>query len=116
MPPLLLSDDQVVELLKNGARHNAGEDIDPFPVVKLFTPDANATWLFTEMDPTDTDSLFGLCNLGLGFPELGDASLSEIGDVCGAMGLPVERDLHFKADKPLGAYADLARVHSRIIT
>jgi hypothetical protein len=24
-------------------------------VVKLFTPDANATWLLSEIDPVDTD-------------------------------------------------------------
>ncbi len=38
-------------LLANGARTAAGDDIDPVPVVKLFTPDAGATWLLTELDP-----------------------------------------------------------------
>ena len=56
----------------------AGRNVDFFPVVKLFTPDANATWLLTELDPVDEDCAFGLCDLGLGFPELGYASLNEI--------------------------------------
>jgi hypothetical protein len=30
--------------------------------VKLFTPDAGATWLLTEIDPHDQDRGFGLCD------------------------------------------------------
>ncbi len=54
---------------------NALNDRDHFPVVKLFTPDAAATWLISEADPDDPDRLFGLCDLGLGYPELGYALL-----------------------------------------
>ena len=50
----------------------------PLPVVKLFTPDASATWLLTELDPADPDLAFGLCDLGLGCPELGYVRLSEL--------------------------------------
>lgn len=35
------------------------------------------------------------------FPELGDVSLSEIEQLRGPFGLPVERDLHFRADKTI---------------
>ena len=49
-----------VQLLVNAI--NGG---DHAPVVKLFTPDAQATWLITEVDPDDPDRLFGLCDLGL---------------------------------------------------
>lgn len=106
---VIITAEQRVQMLANGARSAAGEDIDPFPVVKLFTPDAGATWLLTELDPETPDIAFGLCDLGLGFPELGSVSLSEITSVRGPMGLPVERDLHFKADRPLSRYADDAR-------
>lgn len=58
-------------LFANGRRAAQGEDIDPLPVVKLFTPDANATWLLTEVDVEDPDILFCLCDLGVGSPELG---------------------------------------------
>jgi hypothetical protein len=74
-------------------------------VVKLFTPDAGATWLLTEIDPSDPDIAFGLCDLGLGETELGYVSLSELADVRGQIGLPIERDLYFKATKTLSEYA-----------
>lgn len=66
----LFDDDISAALLANGAKTKAGIDHDPFPVVKLFTPDAGATWLLTELDPDDHDIAFGLCDLGLGYPEL----------------------------------------------
>ncbi|QUS38032.1 DUF2958 domain-containing protein [Tardiphaga alba] len=88
---------------------------DHKPVVKLFTPDASATWLLSECDPDEPDRLFGLCDLGLGYPELGFVSLSEILEVRGRLGLPVERDQHFIAKKPLSAYAALARAKGRIV-
>ena len=69
-------------------------DIDFKPVVKLFTPDAQCTWLLTELGRDDI--AFGLCDLGLGCPELGYVSLAEISSVRGQLGLPVERDLHFR--------------------
>ena len=108
----LLTDELRAQLLANGRQQAAvrGTDaeIDFFPVVKLFTPDAGATWLITEIDPDEPDLAFGLCDLGLGFPELGSVSLSELASVRGRLGLPVERDLHFVAKKPLSAYAEEA--------
>lgn len=101
-------------MLMHGGRTKRGEDIDPFPVVKLFTPDANATWLLTELDPDDPDIAFGLCDLGLGFPELGSVSVAEIAEARGRLGLSVERDLYFKADRPLSAYTERARLLGRI--
>lgn len=83
-------------------RHRDGHD--PEPVVKLFTPDAQATWLVTEQDPDDPDLLFGVADLGLGFPELGYISLSELQSVRGALGLPGERDLYFTPRGTIGAY------------
>jgi hypothetical protein len=62
-------------MLANGRRAASGEDHDPPPVVKLFTPDAGATWLLTELDPDDPDIAFGLCDLGLGFLSLARSRL-----------------------------------------
>jgi hypothetical protein len=104
----LITPEQRAHMLANGARSAAGENIDPEPVVKLFTPDGAATWLLTELDPDDPDIAFGLCDLGMGFPELGSVRISEIASVRGALGLPVERDFYFEPDKPLSAYADEA--------
>ena len=100
-----------VQLLVNAI----SDETDYPPVVKFFTPDANATWLISEVDPDDPDRLFGLCDLGLGCPELGYVSLAGIAAVKGRLGLPVERDLHFVADKPLSAYAEAARSSGRIV-
>ena len=98
-------------------RQNALADCqtDHFPVVKLFTPDAQATWLLTELDPSDEDTLFGLCDLGQGFPELGCVSLSELQTVRGRFGLHVERDLHFKATQTLSKYLEQAQDAQRIV-
>jgi hypothetical protein len=90
--------------------------LDPRPVVKLFTPDAGATWLLTELDPDDEDLAFGLCDLGLGEPELGYVRISELDALRGPLRLPVERDLHFSAMRPLSAYYEAAREAGRIVT
>lgn len=103
----LLDDDVKAALLANGAKTKAFIDHDPFPVVKLFTPDAGATWLLSELDPDDPDIAFGLCDLGLGYPELGTVSIAEL-ERSRQLGLPVERDRAFVADKSLSAYADAA--------
>jgi DUF2958 family protein len=97
------------------ARMDAGEsDIDFKPVVKLFTPDAQCTWLLTELGLDDI--AFGLCDLGMGCPELGYVCMRELREIRGPLGLPIERDLHFEADKPISAYADEARTRGRIVT
>jgi len=61
---------------ETGAAILAGRDApDHRPVIKLFN--GPATWLITEIDE-DLDRMFGLCDLGMGEPELGYASLAEI--------------------------------------
>ena len=83
------------------------------PVVKFFGGGA-CTWLICEMDE-DGDTLFGLCDLGHGCPELGTVSLSELQNTKFAYGLGVERDRYFKADKTITQYAEEARANGRII-
>ena len=98
-------------LLKNGRNR----DQDHAPVVKIFTPDAQATWLISEMDPEDNDRLFGLCDLGLGFPELGYVSLNELHALRGQMGLPVERDCWWDSGEiPMSRWVEKARADGRI--
>jgi hypothetical protein len=108
------------QLLANGRAQRAAIDkgesaLDFKPVVKLFTPDAQCTWLLTELDP-DGRLAFGLCDLGMGEPDLGYVSLTELATVCGKLGLSVERDLHFEADKPISAYAEDARARGSIVS
>ncbi|WP_407167916.1 DUF2958 domain-containing protein [Bradyrhizobium sp. ORS 111] len=107
----LITDEDRIRLFANAL----ADEPNTFPVLKLFTPDAGATWLISEADIENPDRLFGLCDLGLGHPELGYVSLAEIMEVRGRLGLPVERDLHFVADKPLSGYAEEARIKGRIV-
>lgn len=48
-------------------------------------------------------------------PELGRVSLQELAAVRGRLGLPIERDLHFRAEKRLSAYARDARRAGQIV-
>jgi hypothetical protein len=116
----LITKDLQRRLLQNGEiRRKLDEegeaDPDFYPVVKLFTPDAACTWLLTELGPDEPDYAFGLCDLGLGFPELGYVLISELESVRGRLGLPVERDLHFEADFTISVYARAARAAERIV-
>jgi len=106
-------------LLRNGeiaarARNRSNGEPDFIPVVKLFTPDAACTWLLTQLDPREPDVAYGLCDLGLGCPELGDVRVSELETVRGRLGLPVERDEHFRASYTIRVYARAAQSAARI--
>jgi Protein of unknown function (DUF2958) len=92
-------------MISNARRRQADDRFDPFPIVKLFAPWAAATWLLSELNPDDPDIAFGLCDLGHGFPELGEVRLSEIASLRGPLGLGVEVDQAFLATKTLSAYA-----------
>jgi hypothetical protein len=65
--------------------------------------------------PRRADRAYGLCDLGLGSPELGYVSLFELASYRSRFGLPLERDRHFHARKPILEYAAEARVLGRIV-
>ena len=71
------------------------EVADPIAVVKFFTPDAQWSWYATEGGPEAADFIFFGFVVGE-FPEWGYFALSELVSVRGALGLPIERDLHFR--------------------
>ena len=109
----LMTKEIKTKLLRNGDVTNRGNDHRP--VVKFFGG-SSCTWLITEMDSFDDDTMFGLCDLGLGYPELGNVSLSELQSIkFPPFGLGVERDLHFKADRTLSQYHNEAIEAHRII-
>ncbi len=89
-------------------------DADHYPAVKFFDPCGRATWLLTELNE-DGDTLFGLCDLGMGFPELGYSSLKEIAGTRGVLALPMERDRYFRAAAPLSVYAEAAQAAGGIV-
>jgi hypothetical protein len=78
--------------------------------VKFFTPDNNWTWYASEGSYVDENGYFDtdkekvdylFFGLVIGFEiEVGYFGLSELSQVRGALGLPIERDVHFKP-KPL---------------
>lgn len=108
----LLTKEQRQQMLLNGHPDNRGKD--HYPVVKLFLADARATWLLTELDPEEPDIAFGLCDLGMGFPELGYVLISELASIKGKLGLPIERDRFFEARHPISIYARAAGLAQEI--
>ncbi|SAI46864.1 transposon [Bordetella ansorpii] len=111
----LFTDAEHTALQANGQQSRQCHNFDPMPVVKLFTPDANGTWLLSEIDPDDPDRAYGLCDVGIGMPELGWVSLQELAEVRGPMRMPIARDMHFRARKTLNAYARDARLAGGIV-
>ena len=105
---------QFNQLLKNGSPEN--RDKDHPPVVKIFVTGTGATWLLTEIDHEDHDLAFGLCDLGLGFPELGFVRLSEIERLRNwRLGRHVEIDKCFKGVHPISIYDAAAYIYGAIV-
>lgn len=105
---ILLSSHLFDKLLANG-KASAERYHDHVPVVKFFNPVGRQTWLITEVLPDDHDTMFGLCDLGHGMPELGYVSLTELQNVRTPLGTHLERDLYFTARHPITVYAHAAR-------
>lgn len=83
------------------------ESDPPKAVWKFFDPVGAATWYISEAqsvilnDGTVDLEMFGWCDLGMGFPELGYVMLSDLASVSGPFGLGIERDILFETC-PLG--------------
>ncbi|KRE89709.1 hypothetical protein ASG87_03830 [Frateuria sp. Soil773] len=110
----LVTDEERAQLLANGEARAAAGDFDPMPVVKLFTPDAHATWLLAALDPADGDTAWGLCDVGIGMPELDTVRLSSLASIVGPRDRPVLRDRYFCPARRLSEYARLARANGSI--
>lgn len=89
---------QIQKLLPHSVRKSlpslgaTANDSDPVAIVKFFTPDSSWTWYAIEFDGDDT--FFGLVD-GIE-REFGTFSLSELLQVRGRLGLPLERDRFFR--------------------
>jgi len=117
----LFTEEQHKQLIANGELNRDRQakglnELDLKPVVKLFMPDGGATWLLTEINPEEPDIAFGLCDLGMGCPELGYVSISELSQVRGHLGLRIEQDLYFEASQTLSGHADDAREKGSVVT
>lgn len=67
----------------------------------------------TELD-ADGDTLFGLADLGFGFPEIGSFSLTELQALRLPFGLTIERDRSFRTSIGLSVWAETARTSGSI--
>ena len=110
----LFTMEQYNQLIENGRVANL--DKDNVPVAMLTLPFSPCVWLLSELDPDNPDIAFGLCDLGMGFPELGYVSISEIQSVHDPVfKMAVYNNPLFKADYPMSAYAAAARAHGEIV-
>jgi len=97
-------------LLANGR----DRERDHHPALKLFNPTGPATWLSCAME-ADGDTLYGLCDLGFGEPELGYVRLDELKEVSSGLVTGLERDLSFRAPYPISLYTRTAKATGRIV-
>lgn len=111
----LITEDERQRLLAHGHARANGKAGDPPPVVRLFTPDAHATWLLASLDPADGDTAFGICDVGIGMPELGTIKLSDLASIVGPLKRPVMRDRYFQATRTLSEYLRLAQENGSIV-
>jgi hypothetical protein len=88
------------------ALYSQEHEEDPVVHLKFFTPDSNWTWFVTEGSPDGDDFRFFGCVIGFE-EEWGYFVLSELQDARGPLGLPIERDLHFRP----GPISEILRRH-----
>jgi len=101
----LFTKQQYELLIKNGSDQNPEKDHRP--EVMLFMTNTNWVWLLSELDPNNPDIAFGLCDLGVGCPELGYVSISELKEAQCSLSY-LERNSSFKGSFPISVYANAA--------
>lgn len=116
---LLMPEEAYLRMLRNAREIEENPAADHVPVVKLHIPvipeGHRPVWLLTEINPDDDDIAFGLCDLGMGFPELGYVSITELVSVRNRAGLPmVEREEPFDPSHPISVYVEAARMCQQI--
>ena len=92
--------------LRENHKHRHENSHDPYPVAHLYLPGGRHQWLLTELD--DDNVAFGLCDLGMGFPELGYVDLNEVMAAAASVNVKLCCTADFRAIAPLSVYADQA--------
>ena len=115
----LLTADQIRCMVNNGGwnrtRRRQERPTDDFmPVVKLFCPWSPATWLLTEINPSDRDVAYGLCDVGIGLPEIGRVRLSSLRSMRSCHGVGIQRDRYFRPVMTLAGYAEKSQRYGQI--
>lgn len=106
-------------LRANGeASLHAHASIRHVPVVKIFNPHGSAMWLLSELDPTESDHLYGIADMGRGCPLLGYVSREGLETAYvphQGYRIPLERDPTFAPLYNLAVYIHAARLARRIV-
>jgi hypothetical protein len=98
----LLTQEDLARLQAQDPHHPSGPgrelpSTELMVIVKFFTPDSNWTWYAVSASQNEDSGEVHLFGLVDGFEkELGYFCLSELESVRGPLGLPIERDLHWK--------------------
>jgi hypothetical protein len=116
----LLTESQKSQLIANAcaAREAAqrGQELDPFPVVKILARHGYMVCLLAALDPHDGDYGYGLYDDGHGHPDERFVLLSMIAQTQLKVGFRIECDPHFVATQTLSAYTAAARARGLIQT
>ncbi|MCE7073712.1 DUF2958 domain-containing protein [Dyadobacter sp. CY327] len=112
----LIPDDLKAQMIRNHYDVTQEKAEDHPPVVMLSSLDDTMIWLLSEYDPFYDDIAFGLCDLGMGSPELGDVSITELESVkWPRSGIPfIVQDKDFVPSYPMSVYAEAARMCQQI--
>lgn len=107
------------QLLANGkataelVNRSGGEETrDHVPVCLITIEGTGIAWALTEADPEYPDRLFGLCDLGMGFPEIGYVSLWELTRTLKQVPLKVDTET---LTQPLSFYQRMAQVRGGLV-
>lgn len=94
-----------------------GRQEDHLLDVKLISITGCATWLLNELTPLEPNIAFGLCDLGMGFPELGHVSLEELESIQHPFLLIplIVRDEHFDAEYLMSVYTEAAHQYQKLL-
>ena len=99
--------------LRENHKHRHENSHDPYPVAHLYLPGGRHQWLLTELD--DDNVAFGLCDLGMGFPEPGYVDLNEVMAAAASVNVKLCCTADFRAIAPLSVYADQACLAQHIV-
>ena len=99
--------------LRENHKRRPKNDHDPRPVAHLYLPGNRCQWLLTEID--EDNIAFGLCDLGMGFPELGYVDLTEVMEAACSVCAELRCNADFRAIAPLSVYAEQAYLAQHIV-
>jgi hypothetical protein len=102
----LFNRNDIERLYFNGLPSETGKD--HFPVVKLFRPNSNDIWLFSELNPNNTLQFWGLSGQGLWSMSVGYTDYRELISRKKYPDNRVERDPYFSPRFPMSVYVSAA--------